>query len=138
MLAHEIVHVVGRHSAEHIAKAELMQGLTGAAVMATYDPNNPSSYQNAAFAAMIGQLISLKYGRDDESESDELGLKYMIQAGYDPRAMLRVMEILRDASEGGQQPEFFSTHPDPGRRLDRIRELIEEHFPDGVPAHLEK
>ncbi|HEV8176246.1 MAG TPA: M48 family metalloprotease, partial [Gemmatimonadales bacterium] len=57
VLGHEIGHVVGRHGAEHIAKQQLTQGLTGAAVLATYDPNNPSSRGSAAVAAMIGQLV---------------------------------------------------------------------------------
>jgi len=47
VLGHEIGHVVARHSAEQIAKAQLTEGLTGAAVIASYDPNNPSSAQTA-------------------------------------------------------------------------------------------
>src|SRR5215210_1794906 len=66
VLGHEIGHVVGRHSAEHIAKAELTQGLTGAAVIATYDPNNPASMGTAQVAQLIGQLVNLKFSRNDE------------------------------------------------------------------------
>jgi predicted Zn-dependent protease len=138
VLAHEIVHVVGRHSAEHIAKAQLTQGLTGAAVIATYDPNNAASRSSPAVAALIGQLINLKYGREDELESDRLGVKFMAQAGYDPRAMIEVMHVLARAGEGrARQPEFFSTHPDPGRRIEKIEEAIRLEFPSGVPAELE-
>ena len=57
VLGHEIGHVVARHGAEHIAKQQLTQGLTGAAVLATYDPNDPNSRNSAAVAAMIGQLV---------------------------------------------------------------------------------
>src|SRR6185503_6061135 len=70
VLGHEIGHVVARHSAEQIAKTQLTEGLTGAAVIATYDPNNPASANSAQVAALIGQLINLKFGRDDELESD--------------------------------------------------------------------
>ncbi len=73
VLGHEIGHVVARHGAEHIAKQQLTEGLTGAAVLATYDPNNPSSRGSAAVAAMIGQLVGMRFGRQDELESDELG-----------------------------------------------------------------
>lgn len=137
VLAHEIAHVVARHGAEHIAKAQLAQGLTGAAVIATYDPQNPRSYQAAAMAAIVGQLITMKYGRDDELESDRLGVRFMAEAGYDPRAMIRVMEVLRDASQGDAPPEFLSTHPNPDQRIKQIQQAIAEVFPDGVPAHLE-
>lgn len=139
VLAHEIGHVLERHAAEHLAKAQLTQGLTGAAVIAAYDPNNPSSRNSAAVAALIGQLINLRYGRNDELESDGWGVKLLADAGYDPRSMIRVMEILREASGGrGGQPEFMSTHPDPGNRIERIERLIRERFPSGVPAGLKK
>lgn len=63
-----------------------MEGLTGAAVIAAYGPNNPSSAQRAQMAALVGQLISMKYGRADASESDRLGMRFLSDAGYDPRA----------------------------------------------------
>jgi beta-barrel assembly-enhancing protease len=135
VLGHEIGHVVARHSAERIAKAQLMEGLTGAAVIAAYDPENPSSAQRAQMAALVGQLISMRYGRDDELESDRLGVRFMADAGYDPRSLIGVMEILAEAS-GGSQPEFFSTHPNPENRIQKIQAAIEAEFPNGVPEGL--
>ena len=138
-LAHEVGHVVARHSAEHLAKARLTQGLTGAAVIATYDSDHPSSQRTAAFAALIGQLINIRFGRQDELESDRLGVRFTSEAGYDPRAMVGVMEVLAEASAGqSRPPEFFSTHPNPERRVERIKAAIEEKFPDGVPGGLKK
>src|SRR5512138_124868 len=110
VLGHEIGHVVARHSAEQIAKAELTQGLTGAAVLATYDPNNPSSVGSAQVAALIGQLITLKFSRDDELEADKLGVCFMTDTGYHPQDMIGVMKILQSVSQGNGQPEFLSTH----------------------------
>lgn len=136
VLGHEIGHVVARHSAQQIAKQKLTQGLTGALVISTYDPNNPGSQRTAQVAMLIGQLVNMKYGRDDELESDYLGVKFMSEAGYDPRAMIQVMEILARAGGGARQPEFFSTHPDPENRITRIEEAIQKHFPDGVPGGL--
>lgn len=136
VLGHEIGHVVARHGAEHLAKAKLTQGLTGAAVLATYDPQNPSSRGAAAMAALIGQVVNLKFGREDELESDRLGVHLMAEAGYDPRSLLQVMEILAEAAQGPRPPEFFSTHPNPEQRLERIEQAIRQEFPDGVPGGL--
>jgi beta-barrel assembly-enhancing protease len=136
VLGHEIGHVVARHGAERIAQQELTQGLTGALVLATYDPNNPSSQRTAQVGMMIAQLVNLKYGRDDELESDKLGVRFMADAGYDPRALTGVMKILEAASGGSRQPEFFSTHPNPDNRIGRIQEAVKERFPNGVPQGL--
>jgi predicted Zn-dependent protease len=67
----------------------------------------------AAAAAFVSQMVSLRYGRQDELESDALGVRLMSEAGYDPRALLAVMRILAESSKGGRQPEFLSSHPDP-------------------------
>lgn len=126
VMGHEIGHAVARHSAEQMAKAQLTQGLTGAAVIAAYDPDNPSTQQTAAVAALIGQVVNMRFGRQDELESDILGVRYMESAGYDPCEMLTVMQILAEAGGGGGQPEFFSTHPNPENRMENIRAAIEE------------
>jgi predicted Zn-dependent protease len=137
VLGHEVGHVVARHGAQQLAKQQLTQGLTGAAVLATYDPNNPNSRGSAAVAMMVGNLVNLKYGRNDELEADKLGVKFMADAGYDPKSMLSVMEILK-ASAGSGGAEFFSTHPNPDHREQRIKEDIKEAFPNGIPAGLKK
>ncbi len=133
VLGHEIGHVVDRHGAQHLAKQRLTQGLGGAAVLATYDPNNPNTTRNVMLAQAIEQLVNLKFGRNDELEADRLGVRFMGQAGYDPNSMLDVMEILRHASEGGAPPEFFSTHPNPEHREERIKAAIQAEYPQGVP-----
>ena len=125
VLGHEISHVVARHSAEQIAKTQLTEGLTGAAVIAAYDPNNPASANSAQVAMLIGQLINLKFGRDDELEADRYGVCFMNNAGYDPNEMVSVMQILEASSSGNQPPEFFSTHPSPANRIQRIQEDIQ-------------
>jgi predicted Zn-dependent protease len=94
VLAHETGHVVARHSAQQLAKQQLTQGLTGAAVIAAYDPNDRNSQYKADMALLIGQVVSLKFGRNDELEADKLGVRFASDAGYDPRSMIKVMEIL--------------------------------------------
>ena len=125
VLGHEIAHVVARHSAEHIAKAKLTEGLTGAAVIAAYDPENPSSAGRAQIAMLVGQLINLKFGRDDELESDFLGVCFMNDTGYNPQDMIQVMQVLASSRQGQAPPEFFSTHPNPESRVTRIQEAIQ-------------
>jgi len=135
VLAHEVGHVVARHSAQQLAKSQLTQGLTGAAVIATYDPNDPSSSRNAAVIAAVGQLVNMKFGRNDELQADQLGVRLASDAGYDPRAMIKVMQTLEQEG-GARPPEFFSTHPNPENRIERIQQAIEKKYPNGVPQGL--
>jgi predicted Zn-dependent protease len=125
VLGHEIGHVIARHGAQHIAKQELTQGLTGAVILATYDPDNPGSQRSAQIAILIGNLVNMKYNRDDELQSDWLGVCLMHEAGYDPSEMLTVMNILAAASQGSRPPEFFSTHPNPENRIQSIQAAID-------------
>ena len=125
VLGHETGHVVARHSAEQIAKTKLTQGLTGAAVIAAYDPNNPNSAGSAQMAMLIGQLVNLRFNRNDELEADALGVCFMNDAGYDPNNMVKVMEVLQSLSNGQEPPEFFSTHPDTGHRIQDIQTDIQ-------------
>ena len=138
VMAHEIGHVVGRHAAAQMAKAQLTQGLAGAAAIAAFDPNDPSSAGYSQIAALIGQAVNMKYGHDDELQSDALGVQFMAEAGYDPRALIGVMEVLEAVSGSGARPEFFSTHPNPDRRIEQIQRAIDEVFPRGVPEGLVK
>ena len=124
VLGHEIGHVVARHSAEKLAQMELAQGLTGAVSMATYDPGNPNS---GYLAQMVSNMLQLKYGREQELQSDDLGVRLMIQAGYDPEQLIHVMEVLKKAAGPNRQPEFQSTHPDPENRKEHIREAIRRY-----------
>jgi predicted Zn-dependent protease len=125
VLGHEVGHVVGRHGAEQLAKSQLTQSLVGAAAIAAYDPDHPSrSASNAAVAAAVGQLVSMRFGRQDELEADALGVRLMKEAGYDPRGMHDLLLTLGKLDQGGNTPEFFSTHPNPENRLTRVDELI--------------
>lgn len=124
VLGHEIGHVVARHSAERLAQMELAQGLTGAVGMATYDPSNPNSGQ---IARSVANMLQLKYGREQELQSDELGVRFMLQAGYNPEELIAVMEILKQASGGQRVPEFQSSHPDPENRKEQIKAAIEKY-----------
>ena len=137
VLGHEVGHVVGRHSAEHLAKAQFTQVLVGAAGVAASDDRGDGQ-RAAAIAAMVGSLVNMKFSRKDESEADAFGVKYMSQAGYDPRAMIELMRILKEASGPSRQPEFLNTHPDPGNREQAIEAEVARLYPGGVPSQLVK
>lgn len=118
VLGHEIGHVIGRHSAERIAESEFWQTLsTGASVGA----------DAGGLVGGIGQNTLLKNGRGDELESDDLGVLFMIQSGYNPEEMIEVMQILKTAGGSNRVPEFQSTHPDPDNRIEKIREAIAKY-----------
>ena len=74
-------------------------------------------------------MVNMKYGREDELESDELGVRLMVEAGYNPEALIGVMDILEQASGNSNVPEFQSTHPAPENRRQKIREAIEKYKP---------
>ncbi len=120
ILAHEIAHVVARHSSEHIAKARLTRRLTDAVVVASGDATV------GQISAVVGALVNMKFSRDDEVEADRLGVFFMADAGYRPEGMIEVMEILAGLGAGGRMPEFFSTHPSPDNRIGKIAAAIRD------------
>lgn len=122
VLGHEVGHVIARHSAEQMSKQELTQGIAGAAGVATGDVNS------AYYAQVVANMVNMKYGREDELESDDLGVRFMIQAGYKPEALIGVMDILEEASGGSSVPEFQSTHPSPANRRAKIQAAIEKYI----------
>lgn len=121
VLGHEMGHVVGRHSNEQMANSKLWGGLAQGIGVLFSDGNNNSGAQ---IGNMVAQWRVMKFSRDDESESDALGVRFMMQAGYNPEALIGVMEILAEASGGGSGSDFMSSHPNPANRMERIREVI--------------
>lgn len=135
VLGHEVGHVVNRHGAEHMATGQLGQLLTVATGVAASDEEGRGQ-RAAMVAAMVNQLMQLKYSRSDELESDRFGMEAMAQAGYDPSAMLGVMRILQASSRGGGTPAMLATHPYPEQRVAEIQRYLAETFPDGIPKNL--
>ena len=138
VLGHEVGHVVGRHGAEHLAKQQLGSALVNAVgIAASDDPRN--ARQAAILAQAVNQMVNLKYGREDELESDLLGLQFMTVAGYNPVGLVELMEILNSARGGaGGQPEFLSTHPNPANRVEKLVSSIEQEYPNGIPPQLQE
>ncbi|WP_010178582.1 M48 family metalloprotease [Aquimarina agarilytica] len=118
VLGHEIGHVLGRHSAERIADSEFWKTVSAGASVGVDAGGLVNQY---------GQSTLLKNGRGDELESDELGVLFMINAGYNPEEMIGVMKILKAAAGPNRTPEFQSSHPDPENRIEHIREAIAKY-----------
>ena len=118
VLGHEIGHVIGRHSAERIADSNFWQTVTMGATVGA---------DAGGIVSSIGQNTLLKNGRGDELESDELGVWFMINSGYEPMEMIEVMKILKAAAGPNRVPEFQSSHPDPENRIEKIKEAIEKY-----------
>jgi predicted Zn-dependent protease len=120
VLGHEIGHVIERHGAERMAKTGFIQGIIQSILIGT-----GGDATMAQIANVVGNTINMKYGREQELESDSWGVKLMMDSGYDPEALIGVMDILEEASGGQRVPEFQSSHPSPENRREKIREAIE-------------
>lgn len=122
VLGHEIGHVTARHGASRATKQILLQGTLGVAGVL--------SERLASAVGVLGaaaNLLLLKYSRDDERQSDQLGVEYATAAGYDTRDMARFFAVLSALSpEGGGIPSWVSTHPDPGERDQTVQRLTAE------------
>jgi len=130
VMGHEIGHVTARHSAAQMSRQQIAQlGLAAGSI---------ASKEVARYAGTIGQgigVLFLRYGRDDESEADGLGVRYMRRTNYDVRESPKVFAMLGRVSEvagGGSVPEWLSTHPDPGNREARLQELVQRLPPESL------
>ncbi|MCC7509503.1 MAG: M48 family metalloprotease [Planctomycetes bacterium] len=129
LLGHEVTHVFGRHGTERMSEATLvMLGLM--LVASTGD-----EMEGVALIGLVGyQLLSLSYSRDNEKESDTFGMRFAARAGYHPDGIINVMRMLEQVTQehGGGGPEFLSSHPDPGNRVDYLsRQQKNEYKGDG-------
>jgi predicted Zn-dependent protease len=119
VLGHEIGHVTARHSVEQMSKQQIAQiGLVAGMLL---KPELANSFGNLAQSGL--GLLFLKYSRDDESQADELGLRYLAREHYDPREMVKVFEVLQRVSEqdaSGRVPDWLATHPSEQNRIQRI------------------
>lgn len=130
VLGHEIGHVTAQHSVNQMSKQQLAMGglLVGAVLV-------PEVAQGAQLAQAGLSLLFLKYGRDDERQADDLGLRYMTRGGWDAREMPKMFSVLEGSSAlagAGRLPNWLSTHPDPAARRERSEQLIaERRYPAG-------
>jgi predicted Zn-dependent protease len=112
VMGHELGHVTARHSAQQYSRAQLAQ--VGLGVGMVFMPDI------AGEVAQLGvQMLFLKFGRDDERQSDDLGVEYASKLGYDAKQManfFNTLDRMRPSSDGSPLPDWFSTHPNPAER----------------------
>lgn len=126
VIAHELAHVTQRHVATRMERAQLttIASLLGALAGAFLGGNNSGGLVAGSLAA--GQSAMLNYSRADETESDQIGLQYLIKAGYKPQGMTGAFEKIRKRqwSSGLSIPEYLSTHPDVSTRVNEINARV--------------
>ncbi len=124
ILGHEIGHVSARHSAAQISKAQLMNlGLLGLAVA------TEGASQSYGDLVNLGAVLAFsKFSRDDEREADHLGIKYMAQAGYNPKSAIDVMNQIQQlqVKEPTSLETWFMTHPPTSERLANLHQEVEQ------------
>lgn len=133
VLGHEVGHVTARHANSNMVRQGLTTLVVGAAAVgvgaATDD--NDTAQAVATGGMLVGSVVLLSYSRDQESEADSLGMRYMVACGYDPTGAARVMQVLAEASGGGRGgafESFLSTHPDPALRYERVTKEIASRY----------
>ena len=123
VLGHEVGHVAARHSVQQISREQV--ATLGLGLGSVLSPTI-AKYGQVAGAGL--GLVFLKYGRDDETQSDKIGFGYALAAGYDTREMISVFQMLKLSAAqggGGRLPEWQSTHPDPGNRITAVQRLVD-------------
>ena len=120
VVGHEVAHAVARHGAERMSQGILTQ--LGAAAVGI-GTGSAGYAQMAAQAATL--VIVLPYSRTQEAEADHIGLLYMAEAGYDPREAIALWQNFESLG-GDRPPEFLSTHPAPGSRIEELEALMPE------------
>lgn len=114
VVGHEAAHVVKRHSARQISDAQ------GKGLLAQVFLGRSSNIVQTL--ASIGlQLDQLRFSRDDESQSDEVGFKYLVEAGYDPNAMASFFRRMAEKSKSGG-PEWLRSHPLTSKRVEQAEQ----------------
>ena len=129
VLGHEVAHVAARHASQRAARQQLTQiGLLGGAVVGQSVLGGETGSQILNLGGTAAQLISLRYSRDHERESDALGVEYAALAGYEAAEGAAFFTALkRQREQSGQSlPTWQSSHPDPGNREERVRDMAEE------------
>jgi predicted Zn-dependent protease len=123
ILAHEVAHVAERHSAQQIERTQILSG--GSSLLGAVIGNDTIG----SASQVVAGLAMMQYSRSHEREADKLGLRILAEEGYALEEMVEAMRVIKRASGGGGgTPEFLSTHPDPGNRIEYLSEEIDRRY----------
>lgn len=127
VMGHEISHAVFQHGNERMSQG-LIQQLGGVAlqVAASSQPEATQSLLNTAYGVGSQVGVLLPFSRKHELEADHYGLIFAAKAGYNPQEAIGLWERMEKASNGQAPPEFLSTHPSEGRRIDQLQKYMPE------------
>ena len=125
VLGHEISHALLRHGSQRMAQQKLVQmgQIAAGAAMNDMDPQKQQMVM-AALGAGAQYGLVLPYGRNHETQADEVGLMLAAAACYDPHAAIPLWQRMSELNGGQRPPEFASTHPDPANRIQHLQELM--------------
>lgn len=127
VLGHEISHALFQHGNERMSQG-LAQQLGGAALSIALS-NQPAATQNLFMQAYgVGSNLGvlLPFSRRQELEADHYGLIWAAMAGYNPQAAIPLWERMEKAGNGQAPPEFLSTHPSEGHRIEELKKFMPE------------
>lgn len=127
VIGHEVSHAILQHGNERLSQG-LAQQLGGAALSVAL-ANKPAATQNLFYQAYgIGSQVGvlLPFSRKQELEADRFGMRWAALAGYNPREAINLWERMEKMSNGQKPPEFLSTHPAEGRRIDQLKKFLPE------------
>ncbi len=132
VLGHEVGHVTAEHIGQQMTRAIIITGIGVGVGIAGEQSDDDWMTVLGVGTSVGGGLYMLSYGRNQETQSDELGVRYMTRLGYNPIAQVQVMKVLKEASGGGggAGTEFLATHPYPDTRIKHLNKLIREKYPD--------
>ena len=125
VMGHEIAHALLRHGSQRMAQQKLVQMGQLAAGMAVggMDPQQQQMVM-AALGAGAQYGLVLPYGRNHETQADEVGLMLAAAACYDPHEAIPLWQRMSQLEGGQRPPEFASTHPDPANRIEHLQSLM--------------
>ncbi len=135
VMSHEIAHAVARHGGERMTD-DLAFQIGGMGLEALLGQNSPATRGLLMAAYGVGGQIGvlLPFSRSAESEADHIGLVYMAKAGYDPREAIHFWGRMEKQAGGGAPPEWLSTHPSHGSRIERLQGWMPEALSYYKPA----
>lgn len=128
VLAHEVAHVAANHGAERMSTG-MLANLGFSALSAALGGGSSTTSSAILQALGLGVTVGaiLPFNRSQESEADRIGLIYMAAAGYDPREAIAFWQRMEAATRGkGRPPEFLSTHPGHGTRINNLQRYLPE------------